>query len=231
MQFKPRYSLYLDSESEGSFVVHAESSPYHGKPLRAGFARPARLDFTITLGSTGTVLVNSTVNVNTTRNIFPFSLKGIQPSLAPQNLTLSARYMGGDQVFDATSELLYLPEKKEGSVTKVDNLNGGLLFRNAASEGAFQSLLPYGYYASYDGFLGANDSSDKIKAYAEYGLNAITPLTQFPQSAHVFEYMDDINLKFMYNLREGYKNLTWVEQNVMAARGHEALYAYWSVDE
>ncbi len=81
----------------------------------------------------------------------------------------------------ATTELLFLPDKPKGggSVTRLDNLHGGMLFKNSASSGGFQPLLPYGFYASYDGFLGNNDTT-LIQRYADYGLNAMTPLAQYP---------------------------------------------------
>ncbi len=59
----------------------------------------------------------------------------------------------------------------------------------------------------------------------------MTPLTLYDNSAAAFAYMDKIDMKFMYDLRDGYKNLTFVEKQVTAARDAEAIFAYWSADE
>ncbi len=84
--------------------------------------------------------------------------------------------------------------------------------------------------ASYDGFLGTNNTAD-IQRYADWGLNAMTPLTQYPQSAAAFAFMDKIGIRYQYDLREGYMNLTWVEENVRATRNNEGIFSYWSADE
>ncbi len=230
IQVKPRYSLYVDSEKEGQFVVNAGLSPYYGVALPDLTWPEAKLDFTIRLASTGVTLLSHSVPLNSTGNLLSFDLSAIKPSLEPYNVTLSGTIEGYKTTLAATTELLYLPDKKAGSVTKLDNLYGGMLFKNSASGGKFEPLLPYGFYSSSDGFLGLNDTS-LIQKYADWGLNAMTPLTQYPQSAAAFAYMDKINLKYQYDLREEYMNLTWVEQNVRATRDNEGIFSYWSADE
>ncbi|KAK0615919.1 hypothetical protein B0T17DRAFT_656983 [Bombardia bombarda] len=236
VQFKPRYSLYLDSEPQGEIIVNAELSDFFGSPWPARNSSSTtsnQFSFSIHVGDNeeNILLASSSVAVNTTGNIFTFDLSTLTPSLAPINLTL--RGTGPQQqqaAFTATSELLYLPEKTNGSVTKLDNLNGGMLFRNAASGNRFVPLLPYGFYSSYDGFLAKNDTG-VIQDYADLGLNAMTPLTIYRDAPGAFAYFDKIDLKFMYDLREGYKNLTYVREQVLAARDAEAIFAYWSTDE
>ena len=220
----------MDSEKQGEFVVNAALSPYFGSPLPDMTESGATLDFTITLSSTGATLVKDSVALNSTGSLFKFDLSSLKPALTACNVTLTGTVKGSKAKYTAISEVLFLPDKKSGSVTKLDNLHGGMLFKNTASNGKFEPLLGYGFYASYDGFLGKNDTS-VIQKYADWGLNAMTPLTQYPQSADAFAYMDKINLKYQYDLREGYMNLTWVEQNVRATRDNEAIFSYWSADE
>ncbi|KAK3327262.1 hypothetical protein B0T19DRAFT_157763 [Cercophora scortea] len=240
IQFKPRYSLYLDSEKQAEFIVDAGLSQFHGQPLWTsnttfpGRANKNTLTFSIQLVENDTVLVADTVAVNSTGSLFAVDLSRLTPSLSPIQVILRGAPAGnnGNQTWTATSSLLYLPEKSNGSVTKIDNLHGGLLFRNAASPGGrFEPLLAYGFFSSYDGFLGTNNSTAAIQHYADLGLNAMTPLTIYRDSAAAFAYMDGINLKFMYDLREGYKNLTHVREQALAARDAEAIFAYWSADE
>ncbi|KAK0626400.1 hypothetical protein B0T14DRAFT_424224 [Immersiella caudata] len=231
VQFAPRYSLYLDSEEKGEFIVNAAFSQYHGKAWpKTNTSRADKLVFSINLVGNGDPLVQNLVTINTTNNIFSFDLSLLKTSLEPIQLVLYGAPEGGDPAWTATSSVFYLPEKRNGSVTRIDNLNGGLWFRNAASKHRFEPLFAYGFYSSYDGFL-RNKNNSEIQQYADLGLNAITPLTIYNDSAAEFAYMDKINLKFMYNLRERYKNLTEVHDNVLAARDAESIFAYWSADE
>ncbi|KAK3378474.1 hypothetical protein B0H63DRAFT_248359 [Podospora didyma] len=233
VQFEPRYSLYLDSETHGEIVVNAELSQYYGKPwpkFNSSSGRANKLIFSVNLVENDDILVQNTVAVNSTGNIFRFDLSRLKPSLEPIKLVLYGGPEGGYPTWTATSSVYYLPEKKQGSVTRIDNLNGGLLFKNAASGNKFQPLLPYGFYASYDGFLRKNSTSE-IQHYADLGLNSMTALTTYQDSAAAFNYMDKINLKFMYSLRDAYKNLTYVREQVLAARDAEAIYSYWGSDE
>ncbi|TPX09846.1 uncharacterized protein E0L32_008868 [Thyridium curvatum] len=228
VQLKPRYSLYLDGEAKGQFVVNAGLSQHFGEPFPSSSA--SRLDFSIKIASTGEKLVESHVDVGKTGALFSFDLASLKPQLEAHEVTFEGSLQGHARGYTATTELFYLPDKSSGSVTKLDNLNGGMLFRNGASGNKFRPLLPYGYYASYDGFLGKNDTGE-IQKYADYGLNAMTPLTTFPVSTDAFAYMDKIDLPWMYDLRDGYKNLTWVEEEVLKARDGEAIFSYWSADE
>lgn len=237
LQVKPRHSLYLTSDKQGEIIVNAAFSQYHGTPWNKSNSTvtptPDRSDwlvFSVHLVENDDVIVANKVMVNTTGNIFAFELSRLKPSLQPIQLILYGAPERGNPTWTATTSVYYLPEKKNGSVTKLDNLNGGMWFRNAASGGQFKPLLAYGFYSSYDGFLG-NNSTREIQRYADLGLNAITPLTIYRDSAAAFSYMDNIDLKFMYNLREGYKNLTYVREQVTAARNAEAVFAYWSADE
>ncbi|KLU91013.1 hypothetical protein MAPG_09538 [Magnaporthiopsis poae ATCC 64411] len=59
----------------------------------------------------------------------------------------------------------------------------------------------------------------------------MTPLVVYPEGGDKLGYMEKINLPFMYNLREGYRNLTYVEEKVRPAVDSEALYSYWTADE
>lgn len=231
MQFKPRYSLYLDSEETGEFVVNAPLTQFFGKPWPNSTAE--QFVFSINLVSNSEPLVENRIAVNSTGNVFGFDLSRLTASLDPIEVVLYGAPEGGDPTWTATSELFYLPEKDGGSVTKLDNLNGGMLFRNGASNNTFEPLLAYGFYSSYDGFLrnvSRNDTS-ALQHYADLGLNAITPLTNYADSPVVFDVLDQMDLKFMFDMREFYKNLTMVQEQVIRARDADAIFAYWTADE
>lgn len=231
--FQPRYSVYLDSEEYGEFVVNAAFSPYHGTPwpnTTSSSKWANKLIFSINLVQDDEPLVQNTVPVNTTGNIFRFELSRLEPSLAPIKVVLYGGPENSTPTWTATTTLLYLPSKPSGSVTRIDNLHGGLYFSSPSTNHTFTPFLPYGFYASHDGFLRLNDTA-LIDEYAALGLNAMIPLTTFDDSAAILDYMSSSDLRFMYSLRDNYKNLSYVRANVLAARGADALFAYWSADE
>ncbi|KAJ4417821.1 hypothetical protein N0V85_001683 [Neurospora sp. IMI 360204] len=225
VQFKPRYSLYLESEKTGEFIINAGISQFHG--THWGNNTSSNVEFHIKTTTDDKVLVGDSVPVNSTGNLFTFNLTDLTPSLSPIEVTLT--YSSGPSV---KTTLLYLPSKTSGSVTRIDNLNGGLHHLNAASNHTFKPILPYGFYASYDAFLALPNYSEAIQSYADLGLTGMVPLTHYPESASAFAYMNSIGLYYMFDLRENYTNQTWVrEQVTAAAKDSDALFSYWSVDE
>ncbi|EGO60358.1 hypothetical protein NEUTE1DRAFT_75342 [Neurospora tetrasperma FGSC 2508] len=229
VQFKPRYSLYLESEKTGEFIVNAEISQFHG--THWGNNTSNNVEFHIKSTTDNKVLVQDSIPVNSTGKLFTFNLTDLTPSLSPIQVTLTYSPEGPS----VKTTLLYLPAKSSGSVTRIDNLNGGLHHLNSASNHTFKPIFPYGFYASYDNFLALPNSSSVIQSYFDLGLTGMVPLTHYPESASAFAYMDSINLAYMFDLRENYTNQTWVKEQVTAAstthNSGEALFAYWSVDE
>jgi hypothetical protein len=233
IQFKPRYSVYLEGETQAEFMVNAGISKWHGQPwpsLSTPDAAP-QVVFTINLVSNNDVLVSNRVNVSTLGNVFAFDLTQLKPSLDPYEVVLFGTTENGAFNVKANSELMFLPEKKTGSVTKLDNWNGGFLFRSPATKNKFEPFLPFGYYASCDNFLCDKDFVKKIKAYKDLGLNSMVSLTTVQNSRAAYQYMDTIDLRYMYDLRGSYKNLTAVEEQVSVIRDFEGIYSYWGADE
>ena len=236
VQFQPRYSLYLDGEEYGEFVVNAELSPYHGTPwpnTTSSSKWADKLIFSINVAETDAPLVQATVPVNSTGTLFRFALSHLQPRLDPIQVVLYGAPEGGTPVWTATADLLYLPAKPSGSATRIDNLRGGLHFSSAATNHTFQPFFPYGFYASYDHFLREENATALIDHYSSLHLNAMTPLTTFSDgSASVLNYMStQTPLRLMYSLRDGYKNTSYLTSNLLAARDSAGLFAYWTADE
>ncbi|KAL3957513.1 hypothetical protein ACCO45_008091 [Purpureocillium lilacinum] len=233
IQFKPRYSIYLESDKQAEFVVNAGVSKWRGQPwpgLDAPDTAP-KVVFTINLVSNNDVLVSDTLKVGSEQKVFAFNLTGLKPSFDPYQVVLFGATESGAPNVTATSEFLLLPEKTTGSVTKLDNLNGGMLFRSAATGHKFEPFLPYGFYASCDNFLCDKDNIRKIKAYHDLGLNSMVSLTTIFNSRQAYEYLDSLDLRFMYDLRGYYKNLTAVREQVAAIKDFDAIYSYWGSDE
>lgn len=231
MQFKPRYSLYIDNEQRGEFIVNAPLSQYFGQTWNSTGASD---HFVFTITANDIPLVTSRVRVNSTNTLIPFSLTLLAPSTTAIPLTLTGGPPSSPATITTNTTLLYLPKKPDGSTTRIDNLHGGLFHSSPSTSRTFVPLFPYGFYASYDGFL-ANvtaTNTTPIDAYASLGLNAMTPLTTFSGGgAPALDHLNKIDLKFMYDLREGYKNLTYVREQSLSARSSPSLFAYWSADE
>ncbi|KND93669.1 hypothetical protein TOPH_01605 [Tolypocladium ophioglossoides CBS 100239] len=179
VQFTPRYSIYLVSDKQAEFVVNAAISKWHGQPW-PDLGTPDKappVHFTINLVSDDDVLVSNKVAVGSAANVFAFDLTKLTPRLEPYAVVLFGATESGGPNITASSELFVLPEKTTGSVAKLDNLRGGVLFRSAATGGRFEPFLPYGFYASCDSFLCDKDSVRKIRAYRDLGLNSMVSLT------------------------------------------------------
>ncbi|KAI1435918.1 hypothetical protein GGR50DRAFT_693656 [Xylaria sp. CBS 124048] len=239
LQFKPRYSLYLSSETKASFVVDAGLSPWYGEAYTNstsdGVSTEAftELMFSINLAGDNTPLVTNRVAVNATGVEFAFDLMALKPQMTPYNVMLVGTSVHGDRKYTATSELLYLPDNPSGSATKIDNLKGGLLFKNAQTDQKFVPLLPYGYYGTYSGANDVSSSREFVRSYTSNGtgLNAIIALASYPDINPVYDSMDELGLRFMFDLRSSYKNLTETEARVNTIKHHTSLFAYWSADE
>lgn len=233
MQFAPRYNIYLEGETEAEFVVHAHISKWHGEPwpsLDSPADAPV-VHFTINLVSNNDVLISNNITVGTTDRVLKFTLAGLEPSFDPYDVVLFGATADGAPEVTATSELFFLPAKEGGSVTRLDNLNGGLWHRNAASGGEFVPVMPYGFYASCDHFLCEDNAIEAVQAYHDRGLTGMIPLTTIWDSKDVFEFMDELDLKYMYDLRHYYQNLTETAAQVSAIKDFDGLYAYWGADE
>lgn len=152
LKIRPRMTLYLDSDLDGSFLVDASISDLVGEPYygagNSSYHGKTDLDLQITINNSTRLLLNSTsVKVGTVDNEIGFSLSQLPASLEPYNITVrgSLRYDKGVS-YRATTEVLRLPHKADGgSTTRLDNLYGGLsvLKRN---ETEWSLIFPYTYY-------------------------------------------------------------------------------------
>jgi hypothetical protein len=95
------------------------------------------------------------ITINTTNNELGFFLSGLTARLEPYELVITGASGDGAQFYTATTQLYYIPARTDGgSVTKIDNLYGGLLVQDYLSNStAWTPLFPYTFYVSWDGWL------------------------------------------------------------------------------
>jgi hypothetical protein len=237
VQVEPRHSIYVSSETTGSFIVDAAlsflfgSSYYNSTSVAESSNEPfTELFFTIAIESDDLVLVSNQVAINSTDNLFDFDLSVLKPRTDAYNVVLFGASQDGNQTYTATTKLYYLPAKTTGSMTKIDNLNGGFLFANNVSNFAFEPFLMYGFYTDYGGYLDLSFSN--IQAYFDLGYTVVHPIPTFSDNlTSILDYLDEINLEFQYDMRGSYTNLTSVQQQVEMVQNYSSLFAYYTADE
>ncbi|KAF2721488.1 hypothetical protein K431DRAFT_268619 [Polychaeton citri CBS 116435] len=235
LQVQSRQSIYTSSERSGEVIVDAALSNYHGQPYSAssdeGQVDRVELQFQLSIENATSPIASGSVDVNTTRNLFPVDLSKLEASLKPYNVNLLAQDKLTGKTYSASTKIYYLPDKKVGSTVKIDNLNGGMLMANNASNYAFEPILPYGFYTSCSGYL--NYSFENVSAYAEQGYTGINPVCAFPDGDldYLYNWLDAANVAFQYDLRGSYFNLTSVTEQVALVKDHALLLSWYTADE
>lgn len=92
----------------------------------------------------------SYINVDSTNNEIPISLGQFPPSFDPYQIEITGTLLDDNEtVYSAATQLFRLPMRTDGgSVTRLDNLHGGISVKKAnASE--WMMLFPYTYYGRW----------------------------------------------------------------------------------
>ncbi|KAK8003386.1 glycosyltransferase family 2 protein [Apiospora arundinis] len=235
LKITPRHSLYVASDEGGEFIIDAPISYVHGSPWScstdgtAGQQQPDRLKVAISWQNQ--TLATGSIEPNTTDNIIPIDLKTMEPRMEGYPITLTATSRNSGSTFSVTTELFLLPEKSTGSVVKIDNLYGSLLYRNPATNGVFLPVFPYGFYGDYSGYL--NKSASNIEKYVSQGYNVINVVNSFADDdmSATIKTMDRLNLLFQYDMRGSYKNLSSIAWQVPLVKDHPSLLTWYTADE
>ncbi|ORY58380.1 uncharacterized protein BCR38DRAFT_72427 [Pseudomassariella vexata] len=236
LQVTPRHSIYVGSEEKAEFIVDATLSYIHGTPYllavpNGTYGGNASDILFFTIETEGRVLVSDTIVVNKTNKLLEFDLAQLTPRMSAYQIDLSATSRLDESKYTVSTELFFLPDKTVGSVVKVDNLYGSLLYRNEATRGSFKPVFPYGFYADYSGYL--NVSNANVEAYASKGFNAINPVADFTDGnmTLTIDRMDELNLLFQYDMRNSFQNLTSVAEQVPLVKDHPSLLTWYTADE
>lgn len=242
VHIEPRHSIYVSSEDTGEFIVDAALSYINGQPWTKSTPSNAggngtqpfgMLEFDIRVETTDQLLVSNGVMVNTTNNLFEFDLTKLEARMDPYKIILYGAPTSSyeNQSYTAKTELYYLPAKNNGSSVKIDNLYGGLLVANNASNYAFEPLVPFGFYTSCSGYL--NYSLANVSAYKNMGFTAINPVCAFTDGnlSYLFDWMDEVDLWYQYDMRGSYLNLTSVAEQIPLVKDRSAFLSYYTADE
>lgn len=159
LSIRPRTNLYLAGEEYASFIIDAPISYLTGPAfMNASFNKQNNLTspFTtlfidIAVVESGLVLISGqNITVNTTSNELVISLSGLTPRIEPYDVVITGASGDGAQFYMATTQLYFVPSRTDGgSVTKIDNLYGGLLVQDYLSNStSWTPLFPYTFYVS-----------------------------------------------------------------------------------
>ena len=241
IQIEPRHSIYDSSETTAELIVDASLSFTHGTPYKNATANPGykgkqpfnTIYFDVRIEETDQLLVSNNVTVNSTDNMFEFDLESLKPRLKPYELVFYGAPLHeiGNQSYTATTKFYYLPAKNTGSTVKIDNLDGGLLVANNVTKYAFEPLLPFGFYTSCSGYL--NYSLANVSAYKDLGFNAINPVCAFTDGdiTYLFDWLDEVNLWYQYDMRGSYLNLTSVAEQIPLVKERSSFLMWYTADE
>ncbi|KAB2571125.1 hypothetical protein DBV05_g10224 [Lasiodiplodia theobromae] len=243
-KIQPRMNLYLDGEDTGALLIDATISDLVGQPFpstNGSFSSNggAELRVDVSIDGNSSVLVEkSTVKIGDSVEI-PFDLSGFAARFEPYNITAVATLEHNETTsFTAHTQVTKLPLRTDnGTVTRIDNLYGGLSVRRGSSPD-WQPIFPYTYYVQWSLYWHSNVSTlDEFSALG-YNLIHIVPtgdlgLTPFPWD--LFQpYLDraaELGLYLQYDVRWEPSNLTTMLDQVAHLHSHPSLLLWYTGDE
>lgn len=179
-------------------------------------------------------MINSNVSIfiNSTRNEFPFDLKDFVPRKSAFKITLSARSISG-KAFTASTELRRLPNPGEGkSVTRIDNLYGGVLPRTSSPP--WSPVFPYSFY------LAGPEWAEDPKYLTKFKQNGFNVFHLVPGGGLgynlteldlMLDEAEELGLWIMFDMRWSYQNEDWVTTLVNRVKGRRKLLLWYTGDE
>ncbi|QSZ31400.1 hypothetical protein DSL72_000965 [Monilinia vaccinii-corymbosi] len=247
---QPRFSIFLDSDAEGTFIVDASISNIFGEPYKnisyttpeSNISSPfTTLDIKIYNEDSNTLLVSSKVPINSTGNLICFSFSSFQSRLEPYAVSIYATSPDGQQSYKATTSIYVLPCRDYGSAVKIDNLYGGLFVQNQKNNwNGWYAIFPNGYYARGPYVTPSNLSLTNLEAYAALGFNTINivpdgglPDQSYPtdQLREYWNKMDELNLFNVYDMRFTFQNSTSISEQVALWQNRTTLLSWYTADE
>jgi len=242
---EPRYSIFLESDGEGSFIVNAPISYIFGESFNnvtytsdngAPYVEGpfSTLAIEIVVEDTSALLVSQTVAVNSTGNLFSFSFAGLEARTDPYSISLYGTSVDGNQSYSATTEIYILPSRTDGSAVKIDNLYGGLYVQNKQNNwSGWYPVFPSGFYADAGQIF---QSLNNLSIYKDYGLTSINLVpvdTTFNYTIlnEFWDVMDEINLLNLYDMRYTFTNTTSVIEQVNMFKDRTTMLMWYTGDE
>ncbi|KAH8881040.1 hypothetical protein GQ53DRAFT_702946 [Thozetella sp. PMI_491] len=239
LRVRPRMSIYLETETTGSLLIDASISYQVGQPLQSSqFARsmPSSAALRVEIFANGILLNTTRITVGSTNNEVPIDLKTISPDLGASNVNIRAT-LGCNTTYVASTDFFLLPSPDyRGSVSRIDNLYGGLWIQRGDTP--WRHIFPYTYYVQWS--LYWDDDVTTLDDFSSLGYNVIHivptgTLGDNPFPWEKFEpYLDradKLGLYLQYDVVWDYANLSSMIDQVKHLRSHPSLLLYYQSDE
>jgi hypothetical protein len=245
LQAYPRMNIYLEDETTASLIVDASLSyttgqPYCSDSYDGGFiaSNNAKFQFSVIRADTGaTLLQKAEIALNSTSNEHPISLSSLPARLEPYELLIIATSTQCSQALTANTQIYRLPKRTDGgSVTKLDNLYGGLLVQETLlNQSTWKRIFPYSFYTDWGNYL---ISPANLSQFASMGYNIIHPTPgggpipfDPPEFEAFLDTIDSLGLWLMYDMRWTFKNLSLVTSQINALKSRKSILLWYTGDE
>ncbi|KAK0381323.1 hypothetical protein CLIM01_01292 [Colletotrichum limetticola] len=241
LKVRPRLSIYLETDSSANLLIDAAVSNQVGSPLPVGYgsnytnstSKPLTVE--ILLGED--VLATEEVALGSRDNEVALPLDSLTPRMETYNITIRTK-LDSLHVYEGWTEFPYLPYPEDyGSVSRIDNLYGGLLAQRG-KDADWDLIFAYTYYTQWT--LYWNDSVDTLNKFAAMGYNVIHivptgSLGEIPFPWDEFEpYLqraDELGLYLRYDVLWTWPNLTNMVDQVTRLRTHPSILLWYQSDE
>ncbi|KAF5874220.1 putative glycoside hydrolase subgroup catalytic core protein [Botrytis fragariae] len=217
---QPRYSIFLESDEEGTFIVDASISHVFGGSY------------------TNTTFNTPGSNISTPFTTLDIELYNEESALRSLHL---CHFPDGQQTYAASTSVFVLPSREYGSAVKIDNLFGGLYVQNDKNDwNGWYAIFPNGYYADGSYVTPDNVSLANLEAYAALGFNTINivpdgglPDQSYPiaQLTEYWDKLDELNLFNLYDMRFAFQNSTRISEQVALWQNRTTLLSWYTADE
>ncbi|RMD43855.1 hypothetical protein DV735_g1359, partial [Chaetothyriales sp. CBS 134920] len=241
LKAKPRMSIYLDTEEQGSLVIDAAISYEVGSPITpscaTGVSQGQELPLKVDIFSDGLLLDTAVISVGSTDNEIPLRLDGLSASLEPYNITVKAELSDGTTYTTSTNVYRLPYPDNYGTVSRVDNLYGGLWYQRG-KESSWQSIFPYTYYVQWT--LYWQDNVTTLDEFASMGYNLIhiVPTGSLGESPFPWDqfqpYLDraaELGIFFQYDVMWTATNDTTMLEQITQLRSHPSILLWYQSDE
>ncbi|KAK1676048.1 hypothetical protein BDP55DRAFT_551496 [Colletotrichum godetiae] len=241
LKVRPRLSIYLETDATANLLIDAAVSNQVGSPLPVGYGsnytNSTSKPLTVEILFGEDVLATEEVVLGSRDNEVALPLDSLTPRMEAYNITIRTT-LDSSHVYEGWTEFPYLPYPEDyGSVSRIDNLYGGLLAQRG-KDATWDLIFAYTYYTQWT--LYWNDSVDTLNEFAAMGYNVIHivptgSLGEMPFPWDEFEpYLqraDELGLYLRYDVLWTWPNLTNMVDQVTRLRTHPSILLWYQSDE
>ncbi|OHF00862.1 hypothetical protein CORC01_03936 [Colletotrichum orchidophilum] len=241
LKVQPRLSFYLETDATANLLIDAAVSNQVGSPLPVGYGsnytNSTSKPLTIEILIGNDVLATEEVALGSRNNEVPLPLASLTPRMEAYNITIRTK-LDSSHVYEGSTDFPYLPYPEDyGSVSRIDNLYGGLLAQRG-KDAPWDLIYPYTYYTQWTRFW--DEGVDTLNKFAGLGYNLIHivptgDLGDIPFPRAEFEpYLqraDELGLYLHYDVLWTWTNLTNMIEQVTWLRTHPSILLWYQSDE